>query len=203
MNTIKTIIFDFGNVVGFFDHRRAVDRLIGHAAMSADEMYALLRDDDLEDAVESGRMKSGEFLRRFRELSGLRCDLEFLASALADIFHANEEVCSLLPRLKPKYRILLGSNTNEVHARHFRVQFADSLRHFDHLVLSYEIGARKPHRAFFENCQKLAECQPGECLFIDDLMPNITGARSFGWNTIQYQPGNGLARELRALGVAI
>ena len=203
MNTIKTIIFDFGNVVGFFDHRRAVDRLVGHAAMSADELYALICDDELEDDVESGRMKSGEFLRRFRELGGLRCDLEFIASTLADIFHANEEVCSLLPRLKPRYRILLGSNTNEVHARHFRVQFADSLRHFDHLVLSYEIGVRKPQRPFFENCQRFADCKPSECLFIDDLAANVAGARAFGWNAMQYAADNGLAGELQAAGVIL
>ena len=30
----------------------------------------------------------------------------------------------LIPRLKPNYRLLLGSNTNELHALHYRKQFA-------------------------------------------------------------------------------
>ena len=35
---IQTIIFDFGNVVGFFDHRLVSSRLRPHAAVPAEEI---------------------------------------------------------------------------------------------------------------------------------------------------------------------
>src|SRR5262245_62190179 len=131
---IETIVFDFGNVVGFFDHRRALDRMARHTDFTADEIWAAAYTRELEDALESGRIRGADFLRRLRELCRLRCDDDVLAAAFADIFWPNENVCALIPGLKPRYRLLLGSNTNELHARQFRRQFADVLRHFDALV---------------------------------------------------------------------
>ena len=41
-------------------------------------------------------------------------------------------------------RLLLLSNTNEMHSRQFLAQFADTLAHFDHVVLSHQVGVRTP-----------------------------------------------------------
>jgi FMN phosphatase YigB (HAD superfamily) len=198
---IKTIVFDFGRVVSFFDHRLTISRLAGHAGLPAAEMHTQLFDGPLEDDYESGRISTSEFLRRVRELCRLTCPDEIIAAAWADIFWPNEEVCALLPRLKPRYRLLLGSNTNELHARQFRDQFADWLRHFDALVLSHEIGVRKPRAGFFEHCLRLAECAPAECLFIDDLAANVAGARACGWQGIVYTNFPDLCQQLTALGI--
>ena len=77
------------------------------------------------------------------------------------------------------------------------------LGHFDALVLSYEIGHRKPHAAFFAHCQGLADASPQEIVFIDDLPANVEAAQAHGWHGIVYRPGERLAHRLRALGVAI
>jgi putative hydrolase of the HAD superfamily len=174
-----------------------------HTDLTAEAMRAAVYAGDLEDAYESGRISSAEFLRRVRALWQLRCDEDFLAAAFVDIFWPNEAVCALIPRLKPRYKLLLGSNTNELHARHFRRQFADTLRHFDALVLSHEIKARKPAAAFFAHCQRLAGCSPKQCLFIDDLPANVAGARACGWHGIVYTGENELHRQLAALGVRL
>ena len=34
---IKTLLFDFGNVVAFFDHDRAVRRLLPHTDLTAEQ----------------------------------------------------------------------------------------------------------------------------------------------------------------------
>jgi putative hydrolase of the HAD superfamily len=109
----------------------------------------------------------------------------------------------LLPRLKSRYKLLLGSNTCELHARQFRRQFADSLLHFDGLILSYEIGARKPKAAFFEHCQQLAGCPAGECVFIDDLAANVAGAQACGLHGILYTDISDLQRRFLELGIAV
>ncbi len=198
---MQAIVFDFGNVVGYFDHYRTLNKLAAHTDLTPQAMYAAVIDTDLEDAFESGRIGAAEFLRRFRSLCRLRCDDAFLQAACADIFQPNEEVCALLPRLKPRHRLLLGSNTNELHAVQFRRQFADVLRHFDHLVLSYEVGVRKPHAGFFEHCRRLADCPPQECLFIDDLPANVAGARACGWQGIVYTGIDDLRAGLARLGI--
>src|SRR5262249_8290601 len=149
------IVFDFGNVVGFFDHRLTSIRLASHSGMDVDAIHAYLFGGPLEDDYESGRLASADFLKQVRQTCKLTCNEDVLALAWADIFHPNEGVCALLPRLKHRFRLLLGSNTNELHSRYFRKQFAKVLRHFDALVLSHEIGIRKPAAGFFAHCQSL------------------------------------------------
>ncbi|MBI2804183.1 MAG: HAD family phosphatase [Planctomycetes bacterium] len=198
---MKTIIFDFGNVVGFFDHYRALEKLKPFTSLSPQEMFASVYQGPLEDQVERGLLSSAAFLRRARELWQLRCNVEFLAHAVADIFWKNPEVCDLIPRLKGRYRLVLGSNTNAIHARRYLSQFAELLRHFDALVLSHEVGTRKPDSDFFHHCQRAARAKPSECVFVDDMPANIDGARACGFHGIVYQPNDGLADQLRALGV--
>jgi FMN phosphatase YigB (HAD superfamily) len=198
---VRAIVFDFGNVVGFFDHRLTSSRLAAHAGIDAEAIHAYLFGGPLEEDFESGRLASADFLQQVRQTCKLTCSEEVLTAAWADIFHPNETVCALLPGLHRHYRLLLGSNTNELHSRHFRRQFAEILRHFDALVLSHEIGVRKPRAGFFEHCRLLAGCAAEECLFIDDVAANVAGAQACGWHGIVYTGSDELRRQLAALGV--
>jgi putative hydrolase of the HAD superfamily len=200
---IEALVFDFGKVVGLFDHRLTTNRLAPHAALPADALHAYLFGGTLEDDYESGRISSADFLKRVREACGLSCDDEVLSKAWADIFWPNEAVCALLPALRSRYRLLLASNTNELHARQFCHQFADTLRHFHAVVLSHEIGVRKPKAAFFERCQRLAGCPPQACLFIDDLPANVAGARACGWHGIVYTGIVDLRTQLARFGIEL
>jgi FMN phosphatase YigB (HAD superfamily) len=198
---IETLAFDFGQVLGFFDHGRTFGKLEPHTGMTAQEMFAAVYAGDLEDDFESGRISEQEFLRRFRAICRLRCDDDHIAAAVADIFWPNEALCALIPQLKQRYRLVLGSNTNAVHARRFLAQFADTLSHFDGLVLSHEVGARKPARAFFDEVVRVAGCTADRCVFIDDLPANVAGARAGGLEGIVYTDVEGLQDSLRKLGV--
>ena len=41
--SVKTIFFDFGNVVGFFDHNRAIAKLAAHTHLTTEELDEALR----------------------------------------------------------------------------------------------------------------------------------------------------------------
>src|SRR5947209_6081361 len=198
---IKAIIFDFGNVIGYFDHFRTLNRIAHYTEMPPAAMYAAIYDGELEDVCGSGRLGPAGVLEPFRRTCRLCCGDEVLGAACADLFRPNPGVCALLPLLKPRYRLLLGSNTNELHSRHFRRQFADVLRHLDHVVLSHEIGIRKPQAGFYEHCRRLAGCAPAECLFIDDLPANVSGARAYGLHGLLYTGIEDLRREFHELGI--
>ncbi len=200
---MQALIFDFGNVIGFFDHARTLKRLEPFTDMSAKEMFATVYQDQLEDDFESGRLGADEFLTAFRDLCRLRCDNKFLTAAIGDIFEPNPEICGLIPRLKKRYRILLGSNTNTIHSAHFQRQFAEILGSFDAIVLSHEIGVRKPRAGFFRHCQQLAGCPADECLFIDDLPANIAGAAAAGLRGLVYKPGGNFVAQLLQMGIAV
>lgn len=198
---VRTIVFDFGNVLAFFDHRRTTERLLPHAGVPGEELHGLLFDPELGEAYESGRISTEDVLRHIRAACRFRCPDETLLAAFADIFWPNTDVCALVPQLRPHYRLLLLSNTCAAHADHFRVQFADTFRHFDALVLSHEVGLRKPQPGIYAHCLQLAGCAAEECVFIDDLPANVAGAQACGWQGIVYQDIDDLRQRLIELGV--
>jgi FMN phosphatase YigB (HAD superfamily) len=199
---LQTIVFDFGNVLGCFNYQRTLARLGSYSELGPAELRAAVYGPQLE-AYEAGHLSTAEFLAWARTACRLSCDVALVAAAWSDIFHPNREVCALVPRLRPRYRLLLGSNTNELHARQFRRQFADTLQHFDALVLSHEVGARKPATQFYHHCERLAGCDPEACLFIDDLPANVEAARACGWQGIVFTGIRDLQDQLAAMGVVV
>jgi putative hydrolase of the HAD superfamily len=201
---IKTVVFDFGNVLGFFSHRRAAEQLARHASgTTAEDILTYLIDSELEVAFELGLVSSEEVLDRLRKQFSFRASDEELALAAADMFTPNEPVCALVPRLRPRYRLLLLSNTNDIHYRHFRRQFTATLEHFDALIASHLVGLRKPDPRIYDHARELAGCSAAECLFIDDLPANIEAARACGWHGVLYHPGADLPRLLQEFGISV
>jgi glucose-1-phosphatase len=198
---MRTIIFDFGNVIGFFDHQITLTRLARHSDMLAHEMFQAVYGDGGENLFDQGKISAATFLRDVRKLCRLRCDEEFMAQAFADIFRPNPEVCDLIPHLKKRYRLLLGSNTNEIHTRQFMAQFKEVLSYFDDLVLSHKIQVCKPSAGFFQHCLALAQCPAQECLFIDDVPANVAGAQATGLKGLIYEPLGELPQRLRSFGI--
>ena len=200
---IKTVIFDFGNVVAFFDHSRAVARLAPHTELPPVELALKLYGSPIEDAYERGAIDTAEYIREALLNGRLSCTAEQFVAAFVAIFWRNFEVCSLVPRFKPNYRLVLASNTTPAHFDEYRKQFADVLGYFDHLGTSFDARARKPERAFFEHIQQHADAEPGECVFVDDLPTNVEAAERFGWRGVVYRADGTLADKLRAAGVAV
>jgi putative hydrolase of the HAD superfamily len=199
----KAVIFDFGNVLAFFDHHRATRQLALRSRWTEQEIYQAIFNTELEDALESGRLSASAFLDHLRDHCTVEGSDEVLSELFGDIFSDNREVCSLIPRLKPRYQLVLGSNCTPLHAQRFVPQFADTLSHFDGVVLSYEIGVRKPRAGFYEECVRRAGCRPEECVFIDDLPANVAGAEAFGVRGIVYYPSNDLPAKLRDFGILV
>jgi glucose-1-phosphatase len=203
MTEIKAIIFDYGKVVGHFDHGRTAERLAPFSRRSLAGIRAYLYPEDLEDEFERGAVSIEQFLNVVRDQLQLQCSTETIRSAVADIFWPNPEVCDLVPRLVPRYRLVLGSNTNAIHAEHFRQLSAPVLKHFHHLILSFEVNVRKPDREFFDHCVRVAEQPAAACLFIDDLPANIAGAKSAGLQTLLYRGQNTLVAEMHGMGIQL
>jgi glucose-1-phosphatase len=201
---IKTILFDFGNVVAFFDHQRGLRRMLPHTDRTPEELVQLFYYNDLDVRYECGLLTTDEVFAMAREMAGLRCSQEEFVATFCDIFWPNPPMEDLIGRLKQQgYRLVLASNTNAAHYAHYREQFKDVLRHFDAIAVSQEAGARKPQPKFFEYAHHLAGCEKAECVFVDDLHDNVAAAREFGWRAIQFKRFDDLVPELRALGVRV
>jgi glucose-1-phosphatase len=198
---ITTVVFDFGNVLGFFSHRKSAEQLGAFSDMSAEAIQAHLYGDRLEEDYEAGRLSTPVFMGMVRATCRLTCSDQEFADAYSDMFTPNDEVCALVPQLKTKYRLLLLSNTNDLHYRQFCEQFREVLSNFDGMVLSHEVGVRKPKPGIYTACLDMAQRPANECLFIDDLATNVDAARACGWQGLQYRRGDDLRDGLARLGV--
>jgi putative hydrolase of the HAD superfamily len=201
------LIFDFGNVLAFFDYTRACEVLGQRLGLSGPEFLERTRAAGfvpLLQRYESGEITSEEFSRSFCALIDHEIPHDEFAAAWADIFWLNEPVARIARALKDAgYTLLLGSNTNDLHASHFRREFAEALEPFDHLVLSYEVGHIKPSADFFHACARTAGVAPGDCVFIDDLPENVEGARGAGLTGLVFRDAASLVADLRRLGVEV
>jgi FMN phosphatase YigB (HAD superfamily) len=200
---IRTIFFDFGNVLAFFDHQRAIRELVRHSDLPAAELMRILHDTPLAEDYETGRISTDEYVRKALHTGRLSCPPETFLTHFCDIFWRNPEVCDLIPALLPRYRVVLASNTVDAHFNRYCADYADVLGRFHHLVASHHAGARKPHPRFFEYAHRFAEAEPGECLFIDDLAANVATAVEFGWRGLVYRADGTLADKLRDAGIEI
>jgi HAD superfamily hydrolase (TIGR01509 family) len=208
MNTRRpALIFDFGNVIAFFDYTRGIEALARRIGLTTPQFLTRVAGSGLADLVkryETGAISTDEFSRSARAMIGADLEHDEFTALWADIFLLNEPVATLARELRARgYTLLVGSNTNELHARQFRRQFAETLAHFDRQILSFEVGHCKPAAAFYEACARAAQADPGDCLFIDDSPANVAGAEAAGLVAVHFRDVPTLISDLRRLGVDV
>jgi putative hydrolase of the HAD superfamily len=72
---------------------------------------------------------------------------------------------------------------------------------FDAVVISCEVGMRKPDERIFRHAVDLLGLAPGECAFIDDIEHNISAAEAIGIRGIHHTSPGATIGTLRELGV--
>ncbi|MFF1821439.1 HAD family hydrolase [Kribbella sp. NPDC058245] len=70
---------------------------------------------------------------------------------------------------------------------------------FDDIVISGEVGLRKPEPEIFLLAARRVNLQPAECVFVDDLEVNVDGARALGMTGILHTSYDETRRELESL----
>jgi putative hydrolase of the HAD superfamily len=75
---------------------------------------------------------------------------------------------------------------------------------FDGVVISGEVGIRKPAPRIYELGAQAIARKPGECVFVDDLPFNLTPAGALGMATVHHTAADTTIPELeRLLGIAL
>ncbi len=70
---------------------------------------------------------------------------------------------------------------------------------FDAVVISGEVNMRKPEPAIFRHTAALLQLDPGQCVFVDDLAPNVRGAAAAGMVGVQHTDPDTTRQELESL----
>jgi FMN phosphatase YigB (HAD superfamily) len=201
---LKALIFDLGNVILAFDFKRTYRALSTVCPYKPEQMPDRLRATDLVTRYESGAVASDVFfgeLATILELDGL--SYERFQEIWFSIFDT-EPLCpeSFFEHLAKDYRLILLSNTNDLHFESIRARFP-LLEHFHGLVLSYKVGAMKPEPKIYEEAIRLAGCKPEECFYTDDIQVYVDGGKKAGLDAVQFQSYEQIRAELIARGVKL
>jgi putative hydrolase of the HAD superfamily len=92
----------------------------------------------------------------------------------------------------------LLSNMPPAWDEHWR-RMMDAEATFDDLVLSAEVGMRKPQPAIFELAAARCGRPPERCVLVDDLAGNCAAAEQAGWHAVHFRTAAQAAAELAAL----
>ncbi|WP_460219214.1 HAD family hydrolase [Psychroserpens sp. MEBiC05023] len=184
MSTIKTLIFDFGDVFINLDKQGAMENalhLFGLKELPEDLIA-------INSLYEQGLMTTNEFLEfyttNFPKLSK-QSIIDAWNYILKDFPNHRLDFLKQLNK-DNNYKLILLSNTNDLHISwikeevHFYEEFKTC---FDQFYLSHEIGLRKPNTDIYKYVLKHNQLKPEECLFIDDTKENTDTASSLGIHT--------------------
>jgi epoxide hydrolase-like predicted phosphatase len=70
---------------------------------------------------------------------------------------------------------------------------------FDAVVISAEVGMRKPEPRIFRHAADLLGLRPAECIFIDDIAANVAAAEQLGFTGILHSGPDGTSERLAEL----
>lgn len=195
---IKAIVFDIGNVLLPFDFSVALRKL----QQKSDVESLVQAMEPVKYAYESGKIGRAEFLEQIRGVLHYTGSEADFISAWEDIFTENKEMTGLVGALQGRYPLYLLSNTSDLHMDYvFRMY--PHFEKFTDAVYSYKVKCFKPERRIYEIALEQFGVNAEECVFIDDLQPNIETALAMGFHAIQYdfRRHHDLTGELRRLGV--
>ena len=70
---------------------------------------------------------------------------------------------------------------------------------FDVVVLSGEVGMRKPEEAIFRHAAEVLGLAPSECVFVDDMQANVAAAQACGMTAVLHTETAATAKALQDL----
>ena len=71
--------------------------------------------------------------------------------------------------------------------------------YFDTIVLSSDVNLVKPDRRIYELTAVRLNLDSSECVFIDDLEPNVRGAEKAGMKALQYRSFDTFLKQIEPL----
>jgi epoxide hydrolase-like predicted phosphatase len=154
---------------------------------------------DLLIALETGQIDEDEFEPRFAEVLGVE------PSGLIERIFAgagpDEPMLAAVQRARDQ-GVRTGLISNSWGTRRYDRELLARL--FDGVVISGEVGIRKPSSKIYEMAAERIGLEPRECVFVDDLPFNLKPAAELGMATVHHSSTPDTIAELeQLLGVGL
>jgi epoxide hydrolase-like predicted phosphatase len=185
---ITTIIWDIGGVLERTEdfHPRAL--LCERLGISVNDLSDLIFGNSTEFRVQLGLVSLEEHYDHIQEQLSLGSRDE-LNEVLEQFFAGDRLDTTLVDHIRllrqeyttlvlSNYMIVLRDKINNVW------QIGDA---FDHLIISAEVGVKKPSPEIYHIALETAGCRPEQAVFIDDDARNIQAAAHLELHTVHFQ----------------
>lgn len=194
--SITNIVFDWGGVIIDIDYHATINAFNKLGLKDFKAFYSQKTQNDFFIQFEIGKVTS-EQLRDYirKELNKELSDEEINDAWCAMLLDIPGSRIETLKKLKSNYRMLLLSNTNQLHEELILPRLNkelgfDFLSLFDNYYLSHHVGMRKPNADIYEHVLSDDGLRASETLFIDDTEMNIDAAASLDIYSCYLQPGS-------------
>ncbi len=202
-NSYKAIFIDLGNVMIDFDHMIAVRKIVKFSRLKEKEILQIVFDSDLTCLFEEGKISETDFYKMAKEKLKFEMTYGMFLPIWNEIFFftpRNKFVHQMVCKLRKNYRTFLISNVNKLHFEYIKNTF-NILDCFDGLLLSYEVGARKPNPIIYNKAIQAAGCRADEIIYFDDREDLIKEASRLGIESCQFTDIESFKKTLEGLGV--
>ncbi len=196
----KGLILDFGGVVTT-DFYGALAAFSSRAGLDPGAFTRALREDPVGreafHAVERGAIPQREFEITMGRLLGLPAD-GLLAAALADL-GPRPEVIDLAKRARAAGVLVAALSNSWGTGAYDPYAGWDLDGMFDAVVISDQVGMRKPDQGIYLFTASKLGLPAGECLFVDDTEHNLPAAADLGMGTVYFTGDPGEIVEIERL----
>jgi len=184
---VKAIFFDWGRTLisGFKEIDAKIEEILKPYGLKWNEVFKIWRNFYLLRSL--GRLKTDqEMFEQLRKILDLPDEkpLETIRNLVIDSHIIAPETIDIIKKIKNYYKV--GIIANNVYDWVIRVLDNYKIRDlFDAIVVSSEIGARKPDARIFIAALKTLSIKPEEAVFVsDELAEDLVGAKGLGMITV-------------------
>lgn len=206
---MRALWTDFGGVLtvpGPELMKAYCDRIGVAPELLAGAMWAVAQAHGAEDPMEpldtgllNERAWGEQVERELHERFAVRADVSDFGARWLDGHSGNGEWIDYLGSLRARgYFVGMVSNMMPSFDPHWR-RIAPPEGLFDDLVLSFEVGVRKPQRAIFELAAHRADSAAHECVLVDDLQLHCDAARVAGWDAVHFTSARAAIERIESL----
>jgi putative hydrolase of the HAD superfamily len=196
---IKSVVFDFGNVICFPPSQEKIARAAADAGLPVDDFLSAMWKDRLPY---DGGMSPQQYWRQVAAHASTEFDdpliLRMVGHEIGFWNTFDARVFAWINQLRDSgFTIGILSNLPHPIAASLRAT-PGFMEHFDHVTFSCDLRLFKPQAAIYEHSFRGLSVAPEETLFIDDKVENIEGARAVGMEAELFTTWEEFARAVPA-----
>ncbi|MFI6595129.1 HAD family hydrolase [Nonomuraea sp. NPDC050536] len=181
MTGYDAVLSDLDGVLRLFDHSRQRDIEARYGL----PVLSVALDPTLIMPATLGHITEAQWLESIAEALGGDERARQAAREFAEVpFWVDEDVRTLLAGAQERVPVILVTNATDTLEAHLDLL---GLTYFaDAVVSSARVGVAKPDPRIYEIAAEQAGVPPERCLFVDDRLENVEGARALGMIGVHY-----------------